>query len=229
MNSLSAAMLLNVWEGGRDQDSVRRAIALVTAACPDLSPAGVAQLPVGERDSLLLRLRERIFGSELEGLADCPKCGERVEMSFQMEQIRTESPTEPEFQLTAGDCVLRARVPNSEDLAAAATRRELLMRCILTPPADAAISDEVLSTLETRMAQADPGANIQLELQCPACGNVWLALFDIVSFFWREIDTWAQRILREVHALASAYGWSEAEILSLSSWRRQFYLEMVSP
>jgi hypothetical protein len=28
-----------------------------------------------------------------------------------------------------------------------------------------------------------------------------------------------------VHALASVYGWSEKEILSLSPARRQFYLE----
>ena len=82
--------------------------------------------------------------------------------------------------------------------------------------------------LESRMAQADPQANIQLALGCPACGHSWLALFDIVGFFWREIDTWARRVLRDIHTLALAYGWSEAEILALSPWRRQFYLEMVS-
>ena len=228
MNPLSAATLLNVWERGRDQDPVRRAVGLVTAACVDLSVEAAATLPIGERDSLLLTLRERIFGPELNGLADCPNCGERVEMSFGVEQIRTHSPVEREFLLEAPDGVLRARVPNSADLAAAATRRELLVRCILEAPAGGeALSDETLNALESRLAQADPGANILLELGCPACGNPWHALFDIVGFFWREIDAWARRVLREVHALAAAYGWSEAEILALSPWRRQFYLEMV--
>jgi len=36
-----------------------------------------------------------------------------------------------------------------------------------------------------------------------------------------------RRLLVEVHALASAYGWSEQEILSLSDARRRLYLEMV--
>jgi hypothetical protein len=34
--------------------------------------------------------------------------------------------------------------------------------------------------------------------------------------------------LREVHVLASANGWSEAEILALSPQRRQRYLEIVT-
>jgi hypothetical protein len=50
----------------------------------------------------------------------------------------------------------------------------------------------------------------------------------VVSFFWMEVESWAYRILRQVHALASAYGWSEGDILAMSPWRRQFYLEMVS-
>jgi hypothetical protein len=52
--------------------------------------------------------------------------------------------------------------------------------------------------------------------------------FDIASYFWDEINAWANRILREVHILASRYGWSERDILALSPWRRQFYLDMVN-
>ena len=35
------------------------------------------------------------------------------------------------------------------------------------------------------------------------------------------------RLMAEVHLLAQAYGWSEAETLSLSRWRRRVYLGMV--
>mgnify|MGYP003381458898 FL=1 len=63
---------------------------------------------------------------------------------------------------------------------------------------------------------------------CPSCDHRWSALFDIVSFFWREIDDWARRTLREVHSLGRAYGWSEADILTLSAWRRRAYLEMIA-
>jgi hypothetical protein len=35
-------------------------------------------------------------------------------------------------------------------------------------------------------------------------------------------------MLRDVHALATAYGWREADIVAMSPWRRQVYLDMVS-
>jgi len=39
----------------------------------------------------------------------------------------------------------------------------------------------------------------------------------------KPVREWA----REIHALAAAYGWTEAEILSLGEARRSFYLQMV--
>ena len=77
------------------------------------------------------------------------------------------------------------------------------------------------------MAEADPLADIQLDLTCPSCERRWRAVFDIVSFLWTEIEVWAWRTLSDVHTLARAYGWSERDILTLSPTRRQFYLEMV--
>jgi hypothetical protein len=77
-----------------------------------------------------------------------------------------------------------------------------------------------------RMAEADPQADVQLDLSCPACRHRWLAVFDIVSFLWSEIDASARRTLQDVHRLATAYGWREPDILALTPWRRQVYLEM---
>jgi hypothetical protein len=51
--------------------------------------------------------------------------------------------------------------------------------------------------------------------------------FDVGSFVWTEFSVWAQKRLEEVHLLASAYGWSEAEILELSPVRRRYYVEAV--
>ena len=84
---------------------------------------------------------------------------------------------------------------------------------------------DVVDAIVAHMAQADPQADIQLSLVCPQCGHQWQAAFDIASFFWSEINAWANRMLREVHILASRYGWSETDILAMSPWRRQFYLE----
>jgi hypothetical protein len=78
------------------------------------------------------------------------------------------------------------------------------------------------------MVEHDPRAEMRLAMHCHACQHSWSTIFDIVSFFWTEIEASAKRLLREVHTLAKAYGWREADILALSSARRQCYLELVS-
>ena len=90
------------------------------------------------------------------------------------------------------------------------------------------LPEMVITALSTRIAESDPQAEVQLDLTCPSCAHRWQLTFDIVSFFWMEISAQAKRLLREVHILARAYSWREADILSLSPARRQFYLEMVT-
>lgn len=90
------------------------------------------------------------------------------------------------------------------------------------------LPDETIEAVSRAMLEADPQAEITLHLTCPACGHEWDLLFDIVDFFWREISAQAQRLLREIDALARAYGWTEREILNLPAQRRQTYLEMLA-
>jgi hypothetical protein len=59
------------------------------------------------------------------------------------------------------------------------------------------------------------------------CTYSWHAAFDIATYLATEVHTWASRQLREVHDLARAYGWSEAEILAMSPTRRRAYLELL--
>jgi hypothetical protein len=86
----------------------------------------------------------------------------------------------------------------------------------------------VISGLAKSMTHCDPLAEVLFNLSCPACQQEWSILFDVLPFLWTEISIQAKRLLLEVHTLARAYGWHEAEILSLSVTRRQFYLEMVT-
>jgi hypothetical protein len=102
-------------------------------------------------------------------------------------------------------------------------------------PADAALAqdipEEVMGALEASIAStatsADPLAEIALELDCPDCAFSWQSPFDIVSFLWSELDVWAKGMLREIHILASNYGWSEADIVALSPQRRQYYRGLI--
>jgi hypothetical protein len=113
----------------------------------------------------------------------------------------------------------------------------LLDRCIIharhignggEPVRASELPQEVAEAVADRMAMADPQAEIELAVDCPACGERWQAPFEIESFFWSEIGAWARRILSEVHVLASSYGWREADIFNMSAWRRQYYLDLIS-
>ena len=77
------------------------------------------------------------------------------------------------------------------------------------------------------MALADPLAETRLTLHCPKCEVDWEESLDMTSFLWAEIDACVRRLLLEIHTLASAYGWTETEILSLGENRRVRYVEMV--
>jgi hypothetical protein len=143
------------------------------------------------------------------------------------------------WELVVGDLELRFRLPDSRDLAAVAgcedkaTARSLLVqRCVSWANREgesvAELPAEVTTKLAQRMAERDPQAEVMLDLRCPTCDHAWQALFDIVSFFWTELAAQARRLLREIHTLARAYGWREADILSMSARRRQFYLELAT-
>jgi hypothetical protein len=90
------------------------------------------------------------------------------------------------------------------------------------------LPETLVAALSERMAQLDPQGDIQLALTCPACEHSWISPIDIVSFLWSEIESWAVRMLGDVHAIASTYGWREEDILALDPWRRQVYLELIA-
>jgi hypothetical protein len=242
MNSLSASSMLRVWERALGRTSPERALALLAAACPEMSAEELSALSVGRRDRMLIALRERTFGPRLTSLATCDSCGESLELSFDCSDISAEGETETpaELSIEREGYEARFRLPNSGDLIAVArsvdedsARRSLLERCVTEAVREGSrvspveLPATVVEAVEARMADADPQADVRLALDCPACGHNFLAAFDVVAYFWSEINAWAYRLLGEVHTLASAYGWREEEILALSPWRRHVYLEMV--
>lgn len=245
MNNLSALGLLNIWEQGRSQTLTRQALLLLAASCPERSIDSLAKLSIGNRDALLLTLREKTFGQPLNGIATCPECGEQLELTMKVSDILVENKIVPNRELTTtiDNYEVKFRLPDSTDITLldenidqAAARLDIFDRCILSI-GDTSESNEisidslpveVMNEISDRIAKADPQADLLIDLSCPSCSKEWEIIFDIVSFFWSEINTWAYRILYEVRNLAMAYGWSERDILAMSPWRRQIYLEMIN-
>jgi len=254
MRALSLDELLAVWERGGAASPAERALLLLAAAHPDVEPHHLARLSVGRRDARLIALRGRLFGARLLGVGACPACGEQVEMDFDPaalgmaaapdgdgESLPAEIPPPATETLRVAGHEVTLRAPDGEDLAAIAgapdvpaARDALLARCILSVRRDGAdlplddVPGAVRDAAIERLSEIDPSADVQLALTCPACDHAWSLPFDIAAFLWREIEAWAGRMLREVHVLASAYGWSERDILQLSAARRRAYLERVA-
>lgn len=244
MLPLSARDLLHVWDWGESQHSVDRALTLLAVACPDMAREELAEITIGQRNTLLITLWELTFGSSLDGYAECPQCCERLEFTVNVPDLHCANAVEPsksELALTAEGFEVYFRLPNSLDLQEIAhcnetdTARDILVRrCLLKARqgdkeiAAETLPEPVITELSNQMLQYDPLSEVRLDLQCPECGNRWASFLDIVSFLWAEIMSQAKRLLQEVHILASVYGWREADILAMSARRRQLYLEMVT-
>lgn len=248
MRPLSVSELLTVWERGLAALPFERALAILSVASPESSPAALARLSIGRRDSNLLQLREWAFGPELAILAACPSCRQALELSMPVAALRVSANSmgavtaEPagdiESSLILRDYEVRYRPPNTEDIAGcaglefAASWRKLLACCVTDARCEGkSVSAEelpadVAQKVVEQIAAIDPQADMRLELTCPECHRRWREVFDIVSFFWAEIDAWARRTLREVHVLGRVYGWRESDVLALSPARRQIYLSM---
>jgi hypothetical protein len=248
MHSLTAAQLLKLWEVGQTQTPLQRGLSMLVAAFPEIPVDTLAGLSIGQRDRVLLRLREVVFGTQLSSVASCPSCQAQLELSLNTvellagsaEDAGVEVQPHTENRLEVDGWMLVFRLPNSQDLMAVAqgtdlaeSRLDLLQRCLLSVKKSGktrrvhTLPLEIQETVIARMAELDPFGDVQLALSCPACAHKWRAPLDILAYFWAEIQTWAIRILHEVHLLAAAYGWSEADILQLSAWRRQAYLRLV--
>jgi hypothetical protein len=246
MRRLSAHDLLGIWEVGEDQHPLDRALTILAAACPELTRDELAALSIGQRDARLLALRELTYGPRLEGFVECPRCAEGLEFDVSATDLKAEPATGPDapgeaLELVAGGLQVRFRLPDSRDLASvlgyrdpAAARDLLVRRCVLEASRegdrveDGELPGEAVAEISRRMAEHDPQAEVLMDFRCPACDHRWQALFDALSFFWTELAAQARRLLREVHTLARAYGWREADILGMSTRRRRFYLEMIS-
>ena len=242
MRALGNTEMLEIVERGGSPSHPERALRILAAAYPDEPEESLRLLPLGERDRRLLALRGETFGNRIQGLTDCPLCASSLTVDLDIDQLLSGSrPDEREFQASVADYELRFRSPNSDDMLAAlhslpsgvppslALARRILRasRNEIELAADD-LPSEILDQASDLIEGSDPGSEIRLAMQCPECSHSFNVVFDIVSFLWSEVSSVVRQLLVEVHLLASAYGWSEGEILRMSPWRRAVYLGMVN-
>lgn len=234
MRILNNLDFLDLWESGSRRHPLDRALLALGAAFPESSFESIAAWPVGRRNKALIQLHCSWFGPKIPGVIPCRRCGEKLEIDLDgriMAEIGHDAAGVSDETIDFNGQTFR--LPNTRDLACIVRETDpqraailLLERCRMETSGTIAWSDGDLAEIGERMARADPLAEIQVSLRCPDCGNEWEEAFDVVAFLWADISALVRRLVSETHVLASAYGWSEGEIMSMSESRRALYLEM---
>lgn len=216
--------------GSPDFESVAlQAVALREAGHPERALAlaglggiaGAEAMALGARDMALIGLWRRWFGAAVPCLDTCPACGRDVSFDLPLDGIAiAETPQAP----GPWRCLTTRDLLDVHGLAAADAR------CALAAAVTGADHPgaELVAEADRWLDRHDPMAKIEIELACAFCSAHWARPFDIVEHLWTALHGAGQSLLREVHLLASAYHWSERDILALPPARRRAYIAMVS-
>jgi hypothetical protein len=231
------ARLLDLSDAAAPHRGLAQSLAVAVASDPELPPPD--QLTLGRLQHAMLKLHAETFGGALECLAACTACGNTLEFAVPVAAVERGVRERVVADVDVGVDGVRfgVQAPTVADVlqqppadGAARTADALARRCVLRAERDgvplepgafpagwrAAVADAV--------AALDPLADFRVTLDCVVCGQRDELTLDIAGFVARKIQAEAAIVIDEVHRLASAYGWTEPEILALSRARREAYL-----
>jgi len=199
--------------------------------CDDVNPQVVRSLSVGDREALLLHLRNLTLGRSMSCVVQCPAgdCGAKLDATVDIQDLLlgpyADFPAVHEAKLRQDgeECQVRFRLPTGADQEEVAEQGHtdpqaaaemLVERCLETTQV---LSPGLQAQLSRVMAQLDPQAEIELQLTCPDCGAEFSALLDAGTFLVQELTGNDDLLHREMHLLALCYHWSPADILAMPS------------
>jgi hypothetical protein len=236
MRVLTEPDFLALWERGQKLHPFDRGLLTVDTAFAQADQSGSAEWPLGRLNRALAQIRCACFGPAMSGWTTCRNCAEQLEFAVDGRALADSPPPAEDEPISVDGQMFR--LPTSRDLAGvvreadpSVAARRLAERCRFecggnhTPVSD--WTEAYLDAVGERMTQADSLAEILLHFDCPACGDSFDESLDLSAFLWAEVEHEAKRMLHDVHTLASAYGWTEGEILALSPARRVFFIELV--
>ena len=231
---------------------VSELLARGVSALGEISPVNeqvTQQLLVGDRQFLLLRLRQATFGDDVRAEVICPwaDCGQRVTLAFTLSDVPVleSSDKGPLYSMqlsedatSDGDPRVTFRLPTGADQEVAAgwlpvneahALTVLLERCVEDGPNRVpGLSPLARAEIEERMRHVAPGVEQVVEAGCAECGRMFLVPFDVQRFFFGELRTDRDLLYRQVHYLAYHYHWSEHDIMSMPRDKRSTYLDILA-
>jgi hypothetical protein len=230
--------ILRAWERGAGRPAASRAAATLEIIPQAERPGGNAPLFV--HDAALMSLRISLLGPRLDAVVRCPGCGTEFDMPLDLSALASATPEPAIVSVEADGFAATVRPPAAQDLLALPSKglpadafaAALFRRCVEQatylgrPVEPSTLPAEIRAAAAAALSERGMESPCA-DLTCGECGHRWLAPVDVAGVLLRDVDEWARRHLDEVHRIASAYHWSERDILALSAARRKFYLDAI--
>lgn len=202
-------------------------------------PLDWTSLSATDIEAAALVIRRSWLGDAIRTDTTCPDpgCRERIDVSFGIESYIehhrprrprgvTKAPGEGWFELAGA--TVRFSIPTVADLLEAASASspadKLSARCV----DGAEISPALARRLDRALAALAPAFDDLLGGRCPECGHEVTMRFDPLAYTLAELRAAFSGIYLETHALATAYGWPEQQILALPRSRRRRYVSIIA-
>ena len=201
------------------------AINLLARLLPDSGAPPADQLAASDRDALLAALHRQCWGDRIVTTLTCQACEKLFDLSFELSAVQrhlvaNSSSWHPDGAGNISDeSGATIRVPRFIDEAGAATlgpragARSLAERCGISP--------DTMEAAGAGLESAAPIIDLELAARCADCGHAQTAHFDVQSFVLQRLLNERNGLLAEIHLLASTYGWSLQDILSLTRSTRR--------
>ncbi|OGO58788.1 MAG: hypothetical protein A2V85_11575 [Chloroflexi bacterium RBG_16_72_14] len=195
--------------------------------------------PVGDRTAAMVAIAALEGDGTFAVVLRCPapECGEDLEIEVTWDEVSAVAQRASDsFDVDAAGARYQVRRPTGADqerwlAAAVASRapsgRDLLAELVQDRPPGRAFSDDELASIEAALDDHDPLVCFGLDVVCPACGAASRHEPSLLAMAAAVLRTHQRRLLRDVDALARAYGWSEAAILAIPAWRRAAYRDLI--
>jgi hypothetical protein len=170
------------------------------------------EMLIGDRDYLLLRLRQMAMGDRVDQVMRCPSlaCAEKADVEFQISelQVRRVEAVDPQYEFELSEPVRKddpkskivvLRLPtgqdqesilDSKDLNPAVANTRLFTRIVKR------LGQRGLDEAEARdlplkarheitafLRKMSPGPNLEIDIQCPHCGYDMSFPFELYGFF----------------------------------------------
>lgn len=200
---------------------------------------------VSERLQGLLAIANASTGTNTTAVAICSNinCREQIELQLDLSSFADEEPANTFDWLSPEGEKISCRLPTGQDQLAWQDRTQaghdaqsndeswlakLLIENTVKQLTPAPLPETWIDSLGIALNAADPLTALDIDISCPFCGQLLRVDVDLEQLLIEGLRLQQRRLIEQIHRLANSYHWSETDIASLPSWRRERYLARVT-